>query len=142
MTSFAFSNVQVGVVGDGPYALWSALRDLPPGTETADPDGDGHATLLEYATGSDPTNAATAGPLSIVGAGAAFARATNATDVTLIVEQADALAANWTGLATNRNGSWGGTTNVNESGTGTPVAVTVTPPAGTNAFLRLRIVRP
>lgn len=142
VTSFAFSNVQVGVVGDGPYALWSALRDLPPGTGTADPDGDGHATLLEYATGSDPTNAAPAGPLSLVGAGAVFARATNATDVTLLVERADALDANWTGLATNRNGSWGGATNVTEGGTGTPVSVTVTPPVGTNAFLRLRIERP
>ena len=48
------------------------------------------------------------------------------------------------GIATNIAGTWGGATNVIESGTSTPVTVTVqdTAPPATNRFLRLRVTRP
>jgi hypothetical protein len=79
-----------------------------------------------------------------------FNRNTNANDITLIAEGSDGATNNapWKGIATNILGSWGGATNVIESGTGTPVSVSVqdttTPPSGapTNRFLRLRVTRP
>ena len=112
--------------------------------------GDDRPNLLKYATGQDATNAGTMSDLAAVwaagGFGARFLRNTNATDVTLIVEGAAAAAdgAPWTGLATNRAGSWGGATNVAEEGTNSPAAVTVRAgdEASTNTFLRLRVTRP
>lgn len=78
-----------------------------------------------------------------------FNRNTNASDVSLVVEGSDALTndAPWTGIATNVLGSWGGATNVYESGTGTPIVVrvqdtTAQSGAATNRFLRLRVTRP
>lgn len=143
VTSFAFSNVQMGVVGDGPYALWAAQRGQPPGTETADPDGDGHANLGEYATGSDPSVADPAGPLAARSNALYFTRATHATDVTLTLERAADVAGPWSGFATNRDGSWGDATNVTEEGAGAMASVRIDPwPGATNGFLRLRVARP
>jgi len=50
----------------------------------------------------------------------------------------------WRGVATNTGGSWGGATNVSESGTGNSVQCTVTDPVAleSNRFLRLRVTRP
>lgn len=69
----------------------------------------------------------------------------SAGDVTRIVEDGDAATngAAWTGIATNAFGLWGGATNVIETGTGSPVSVTVQdagPPGGaaTNRVLRIR----
>ena len=112
-----------------------------------DPDGDGHANLLEYVTAGSPTNSNAQSQL-VVGLGGSgpalsFVRNTNATDAEIRVEGTSALAddATWAGLATNRGGSWGGATNIIESGTGTPVQVQVQD-AGTNRFLRLKVVTP
>jgi hypothetical protein len=70
---------------------------------------------------------------------------TNSIDATLIVESTYTPTnnANWTGIATNRLGSWGGNTNVVE-GAGSPASVTAfdNAPASTNRFLRLRATRP
>ena len=75
-----------------------------------------------------------------------FHRNTNAYDVTLLVEGSFSAAndAAWSGLATNRDGSWGGATNVSESGSASPMTVTVgdTVAPATNRFLRLRVTRP
>lgn len=115
----------------------------------SDPDGDGYANLLEYATGGNPTSidtvasmngALASGALQIV-----FTRNTNATDATLIVE-GSSIAINdapWNGILTNSNGTWSGPAAFSETGATNPVTVTVTDTAvATNRFLRLRITRP
>ena len=114
--------------------------------ETGDDDSDGFPNLYEYATGTHPVNPLSYTPVALIRTntlhGLWFTRDTNATDVVLTVERATALApgAVWTGLATNIAGSWGGATNVAESGS-SPATVTVydTGAAVTNRFLRLRI---
>lgn len=112
--------------------------------------GDGYPNLLKYATGSSPTNSDEFARL-LCGHGSGlfslFNRNTNAVDVTLIVEGASSVSngATWSGIATNINGSWGGATNVAETGATNPVTVTVqdpNPASGTNRFIRLRVSRP
>ena len=75
-----------------------------------------------------------------------FNRSTNATDVTLYVEGASTATndTTWSGIATNISGSWGAATNAVETGTNSPVSVSVQDnvPSGTNRFLRLRVTRP
>ena len=112
--------------------------------------GDGLPNLLKYATGSSPRISddlmlmqweLNGGVPTLV-----FNRNPNATDVALVVEGADVMSngAVWRGVATNRNGSWGGAANVSESGTGNPVVCTVEDPVSltTNRFLRLKVTRP
>jgi autotransporter-associated beta strand protein len=129
------------------YDAFSNQHILALGPE-GDDDGDGYANLLEYVTGASPTNAdevARVYPASTNGLFAVqFTRNTNATDVTLIVEGAASLAsAAWTGIATNRLGSWGAATNWTEGATTNPVRATVWDPAATtNRFHRLRVTRP
>ena len=107
-------------------------------------EGAGPANLFEYGTGGDPLVADSSSALGLTVTNNArihFTRNTTATDATLYVEGATTLTNNavWTGLATNRNGSWGGATNVTEGG-GNPAAVSVTDSSpGTNRFHRLRI---
>lgn len=129
------------------YNAFSNLHALALGPE-GDDDGDGHANLLEYATGSNPTNGASVTQLTALwtngGFALRFSRSTNSVDATLIVEgvHAPTNGALWTGIATNRLGSWGAATNIAES-TGTPATVTATDPAAaSNRFLRLRVTRP
>jgi fibronectin-binding autotransporter adhesin len=115
-----------------------------------DPEGDGYPNLLEYATGGD---AALADAAAAMGGGLgtgvlslAFSRNTNAVDATLIVEGSYSAAdgADWSGIATNANGSWGAAPNVTETGAGSPVNVKAwdTAVSPTNRFLRLRVTRP
>ena len=113
--------------------------------------GDGYPNLLKYATGSSPTNgdslARMNGTQTTNGFFALrFNRNTNANDITLIAEGSYNATndAPWNGIATNLNGSWGGATNVSESGTSSPVSVSVQDIAAnaTNRFLRLRVTRP
>ena len=113
----------------------------------ADPDGDRHANLIEYATGNDPqtSNSTSFINLLLTNNGTLlFDRNTNAVDVTIYVDGAYSASngAPWLGIATNRNGSWGGATNVTEGGSN-PAAVSVTDPnPGTNRFFRLRVTHP
>ncbi len=115
-----------------------------------DPDGDGYMNLLEYVTGGDPTNSDRAARMESAQTNGClalrFTRNTNAIDATLIVEGSYGVTndASWVGFATNFNGSWGGTPNVTESGTSTPVTVIAqdTAAPATNRFLRLRVTRP
>lgn len=114
-----------------------------------DPDGDGNANLLEYATGGSPTAAgaspATGGMTNGLLA-LRFPRDTNAVDVTLTVQAAYALSngAPWQAMAVNSNGVWSGAAQVSETGGTNPVAVTVrdTAPPAPGRFLRLRVSRP
>ncbi len=112
---------------------------------------DGYPNLLKYATGSSPTNSDNLAKLNAAKATNGFFvlnfnRNTNASDITLIAEGSYGATndAAWNGIATNISGSWGGAPNVTESGTGTPVTVTVQDAASpaTNRFLRLRVTRP
>lgn len=130
------------------YAGYAAqIPDAGQRTPGDDPDGDGYANLLEYATGGSPTNAdagARLVPGAIAGGFAlSFSRNTGATDVTIVVEGAPVVTNDaWAGIATNSGGSWGGDTNVTESGTGTPVSVSVRSLGETNRFLRLKVWTP
>lgn len=113
--------------------------------------GDGYPNLLKYATGSSPTNSDnlaqllgsfTGGVFDLV-----FNRNTNAVDVTLVVEGRDSLvdSSQWNGITTNQNGAgWLGPATVTESGSGSPVRVTVqdTEPGAALRYLRLRVSRP
>ena len=75
-----------------------------------------------------------------------FNRNTDMDDATLIVQGSHSVSngAIWSGLATNINGSWGGASNVSESGSGNPVTCYVQDviPLLSNRFLRLKITRP
>ncbi|HEY8240377.1 MAG TPA: hypothetical protein VIH35_02980, partial [Kiritimatiellia bacterium] len=131
-----------------PFDLWRYQRYGTTNVDaSADTDGDGNSTLIEYATGSGPTFSNSAAPFTAVRSNnvhVLFNWNTNASDATIYVEGANALSngAPWTGIATNRNGSWGGATNVIEGGGNpAPVNVTDTQP-GTNRFLRLRVTHP
>lgn len=134
------------------YSAFAAqIPDAAQRGEQMDPDGDGYPNLLEYVTGGNPNvpdavahlDASRAGPVVSL----RFNRATNAVDATLFVEGSLAAADEsiWTPIATNAAGSWGPDTGqVTETGTGSPVAVSVADPvpAATNRFLRLRAVLP
>ena len=130
------------------YALYAAqIPDAAARAAGNDSDGDGFPNLLEYVTGGSPTNPDAFARLALEFTGGVprlvFLRNTNGADATLVVEGAgDGEASSWVGLATNRSGSWGGATNVLESGTGTPVRVHVGDASGTNRQLRLRVTTP
>jgi len=111
--------------------------------------GDGYANLLKYATGSSPTNSDNLAHIDGGQANGHFAlkfnRNTNAIDVTLFVEGANALTNGtiWNGIATNIAGAWSPTNVATETGAGTPVSVIVqdTATMATNRFLRLRVTQ-
>lgn len=112
--------------------------------------GDGYPNLLKYATGSSATQSDDLARLiASVRDGLftmQFNRNTNATDVTLYVESCTSLAPapSWTVIAANRAGTGWNSTQVSETGSGTPVVVTVsTNTAGTNSlFMRLSVTAP
>lgn len=132
------------------YDLWAVAITNGLTNYNDSATGDGYPNLLKYATGSNPTNADTLAHLLAGWSNglltARFNRSATATDVTVVVEGAYAAddGAPWTGLATNQNGSWGAAMNVVENTNATPIAVSVTDPAGaaTNRFIRLRVTRP
>ena len=113
--------------------------------------GDGYPNLLKYATGSSPTQSDTLARLNGVLAtnntfALLFHRNSGACDVTLIVESVSALGngATWTGIATNTGGAGWSSTNVTETGSGSPLTVIVQDnvvPAA-NRFYRLRVTSP
>ncbi len=148
--AYSSSNVTLSVQPSA-YGLWSSAitNGLTNLTDCA--TGDGYPNLLKYATGSSPTNSDNLAKLSGTPTtngffALNFNRNTNANDITLIAEGNYDLtnSAAWNGIATNIAGSWGGASNVTESGSSTPVAVTIQDPAppATNRFLRLRVTRP
>lgn len=133
-----------------PFSRWLLRHDLTGAvaTASADADEDGHANLLEYVTGGNPTNADSIARMESTRTGGVFAlvftRDTNAVDATLVVEGAYTFTqdVSWLGIAVNSNGTWSGAP-VAESGVN-PVSVTVpdTAPAASSRFLRLRVTSP
>ena len=128
--------------------------------DTADPDSDGIANLLEYGVGSNPTLAGS-GLLSLVQIQEnhlqlQFNRNTAATDIIYVVEaRSDLVSGNWSPVITRAPGS-GWTANqpgaaANETGSGDVVSVTITDPVPIidpntlqplpDRFLRLRLQR-
>lgn len=101
-------------------------------------DGDGFRNGFEWATGSDPTNAASLHPLTIRLDGSdvilGFSRNTKAADIVLSVQRSGDLAIQdaWMGIATNSNGSWLPGVAATESGVGNTVDVSIAD-AQTNA---------
>ena len=134
------------------FQSWSDLLGLI-GTNAlfdADPDGDGAVNGLEWATGTELTNAASFAPLTIAAvdeqARIRFSRNTNATDVTIQLQRTSAVGDSnaWAGLVTNALGVWSSPGILNESGTNSVKSVEVSD-ALTNhpaADYRLKITRP
>ena len=131
------------------YWLWASAIKNGLTNYTDFSTGDGYPNLLKYAAGSSATNADNVADITTSLSNKLFVlcfnRNTNALDTTLIVESTFAMTNNaqWTGIATNTGGSWGGATNIAEAATGTPVTVRLMDygPA-TRRFLRLRVTRP
>jgi hypothetical protein len=146
------SLVDIGAHEFQGYWAWARgiTNGLPNPTDSS--AGDAMPNLLRYATGADPESLGSCGSMSgACGDGRPalhFYRNTNAVDVILVVEAANKLSddAAWSGIATNIDGSWGSCSNVVETRTANPVAVTVydTVPAGAglSRYLRVRIAQP
>ena len=104
---------------------------------------DGMPNLLKYALGLNPTNSASVSnrpsleifpPLAIK-----FRRARDASDVTMIVQAAEALTNSWTNIWTSTTNAYGGGSNsFEEVIVQDPLSDTNTP----RRFLRLKVTRP
>ena len=134
------------------YWAWAAAITNSNTNLNQSASGDGYPNLLKYATGSSATS--TDSLARVNGSfttnsnifALRFNRNTNATDVSLFIERASTLTNGtaWTGIATNIGGAGWNSTNVTETGSGSPVTVTVQDSVvpATNRFLRLRVTRP
>ena len=116
-----------------PFEIWAMDQGLTPGVNDGfldDPDGDLAFNLYEYGTGTTPTNPLSFTPLSISISGltahVTFTRNTDATELTLIVEDSDLINTNgWSGIATNQIGLWTPGLEVTETGVRNPVDVSI-----------------
>lgn len=108
----------------------------------------GYPNLLVYATGAageSPYVADLGTTLSNGVVNVLFNRSSEASDVTLYLERGRTLsnATVWTSIATNKNGSWGASTNITDPTGGADYSVlAVDSSPGTNGFYRLRVARP
>ncbi len=131
------------------YERWSfQIADPTFRPNSADPDGDGVANLMEYAMGTNPTNKSSIAKLQCRFTNGflvvQFPRA-NVPDVTWRVERATALSNAWQSIATKQGAqNWTGPATVQESDNGTTKTVIVTDPAGPGPehFIRLRVTQP
>ncbi len=160
-TGNALDFLEVSALEPSTIAQWRALYfgttdGVGDAADTADPDHDGLANLLEYALGLDPTQP-DAGPVltaRVVQADGLdwlacdFTRNTNATDLVLSVEGAVALPAPaWSEVATftSTNGWSGPGLAIETTGEPNRVQVRVRDAAPLNAsasrFLRVRVAR-
>ncbi len=95
-------------------AKWNAqwftaaqLNDPQISGDTADPNHNGRANLIEYALGQNPLGVSAAPLCGLTGGHLALTTTRNmeATDVTLIVQGSDTLTGQWTDLARSINGA-------------------------------------
>ena len=131
-----FGDTTANITVGGPMLSWRQTHfgntsGNGNGANTADPDGDGIANLVEYALGKSPMQPGaapfgvenTAGQIVLT-----FNRIAANNDVTIIVEAATVLGGTWTPVASSVNGAafttLAGDTTVSETGT-SPVGVTV-----------------
>jgi hypothetical protein len=146
------------------YAVWKSFHfgananNPAIAGDTADPDGDGLATALEYALGSDPNVADTNRPVlgSIISNHfeLQFNRNTSATDVTYLVRATLGFTNNWSNLVTRLPGGGWLTNAPGSTVTESPVSnsppdahvqvtitdpVDTTDPAATNRFFQLKV---
>jgi hypothetical protein len=146
----------IGFVAASPIEAWryqyfGTTANTGNAADGADPDHDGVPNFLEYAFGSNPTNANSKAGLdaSVVSNRLTikFPRNTAATDISITLQAADSLTGTWTALATSVAGapfapSITGAA-ASEIGTGTIRAVTVmdayliTNPAHPSRFIRI-----
>ncbi len=124
-------------------------EDSGPAADAADPDGDGAANLIEFATGTPPLAPqppdAALSPLGGAGVGFSFTRLDPA-PLAYVVEASGDLAA-WRVLAelSPGSGGWAGREEVGESPAGDGrrrVTITSPPDPGGRCFLRLRVASP
>jgi microcystin-dependent protein len=115
----------------------------------ADPDGDGVKNGFEWATASNPTNAASVNRLQITSASDTlqiqFNRNTNATDVSFLLQRTTNLfnPNAWTAIVTNIAGAWQSPTGIVETGINpVNVSVSVVPTNPPAADYRLKIEWP
>lgn len=133
------------------YERWSfQIPDPTQRGANADPDGDGALNLLEYATGTNPTNKLSVARLEGVWTNGGFAvrfQRSNADDVTLRVERTADLSgpASWDIIAL-KDGSqpWEGRALVEETDNGSGAVVLVHDPDSTRKqrYLRLQVTHP
>jgi cyclophilin family peptidyl-prolyl cis-trans isomerase len=142
--NLATTTIPVTVLSPDPLVAWrqqnfATLDATGPAADDADPDGDGVANLLEYATGSSPTQAGSS-PITPGRAADTLTLAyTRVDDASLVylVEAADSLAGPWATIARDPDLATG---LPRPAG---PVLVTDTAPLSTHPtrFLRLRVER-
>jgi hypothetical protein len=133
------------------YELWSLqISDAELRGDAADPDGDSALNLIEYATGTEPTNKLSVARLEGVWTNGVFAvrfpRAT-ADDITWRVERAGDLSGNasWDTIATKQGSQpWSGPAVVEEMDNGSQKLVLVhdPDPSAKQRYLRLQVTRP
>ena len=145
-------------VGNTPVENWRLARfATTTGTgnaaDEANPDGDQHANLIEYAFDTSPTASAdVTAPLAGVNPSGylqiAFQRHTERTDLRYLVEASSDLNAAWTTIASSIHGApttRSGARSAAESGAGLLRTVTVEDSAPATSFLRrylrLRMIR-
>ena len=142
--------VRAGGPTAAPFDVWAAaIPNAGARGGSDDPDGDGALNLFEYSQGTQPTNPADFARLAFVQSNGLwylrFNRVNTATDLLYEVQAARDLtdAADWSPLASNVAGGWGGASNVIDDNTAAIHRVLVWDPlAGTNRSLRLRVSRP
>lgn len=162
--SYAFTNVTANRSLSATFALltpaenwriqnFGTFANSGAGADTADPDRDGCANLLEYGLGTNPNIATPAPNAAVLGGRLAliFTRNPSATDASITIRGADDPTGPWTDLARSTNGATtialtGGVT-ATETGTGSPRSVevrdafTTSDPAHPRRFLRLEVLR-
>jgi hypothetical protein len=132
-------------IADAPYDAWRAARftaeellDPAISGDTADPDGDGLANLMEYALGLEPKTANVL-PGPVVESDhltLRYTRALNATDVTLTPEASGSVTGGWsTNNLTVQDLGSDGTIQTNQAIDGATIS------DHTSRFLRLRVTR-